>query len=67
MCIRDSTAALSTDNLAKEYFGDEGMLGYVKGVQEKKYVRVLHASNIKIWLDQIWEMIIKNILLERQL
>ena len=23
------TAALSTDNLAKEYFGDEGMLGYV--------------------------------------
>jgi isocitrate lyase len=27
------TAALSTDNLAKEYFGDEAMLGYVKGVQ----------------------------------
>jgi isocitrate lyase len=27
------TAALSTDNLAREYFGDEGMLGYVKGVQ----------------------------------
>ncbi|MGE3692941.1 MAG: isocitrate lyase [Novosphingobium sp.] len=27
------TAALSTDNLAKEYFGDQGMLGYVKGVQ----------------------------------
>ncbi|MEM9333127.1 MAG: isocitrate lyase [Pseudomonadota bacterium] len=27
------TAALSTDNLAKEYFGDEGMLGYVKNVQ----------------------------------
>ena len=24
------TAALSTDNLAKEYFGDQGMLGYVK-------------------------------------
>ena len=27
------TAALSTDNLAKEYFGAEGMLGYVKNVQ----------------------------------
>ena len=27
------TAALSTDNLAKEYFGDAGMLGYVKAVQ----------------------------------
>ena len=30
------TAALSTDNLAKEYFGDEGMLGYVKEVQRKE-------------------------------
>ena len=27
------TAALSTDNLAKEYFGAAGMLGYVLGVQ----------------------------------
>ncbi|MDX1266507.1 MAG: isocitrate lyase, partial [Oceanisphaera sp.] len=27
------TAALSTDNLAKGYFGDEGMLAYVAGVQ----------------------------------
>jgi isocitrate lyase len=27
------TAALSTDNLAREYFGEQGMLGYVKGVQ----------------------------------
>ena len=27
------TAALSTDNLAREYFGDAGMLGYVKSVQ----------------------------------
>jgi isocitrate lyase len=27
------TAALSTDNLAKEYFGTQGMLGYVKNVQ----------------------------------
>ena len=27
------TAALSTDNLAKEYFGDQGMLGYVANVQ----------------------------------
>jgi len=30
------TAALSTDNLAKEYFGNAGMLGYVKGVQRKE-------------------------------
>jgi isocitrate lyase len=30
------TAALSTDNLAKEYFGDAGMLGYVEGVQRKE-------------------------------
>jgi isocitrate lyase len=30
------TAALSTDNLAKEYFGTEGMLGYVSGVQRKE-------------------------------
>ncbi len=27
------TAALSTDNLAREYFGEAGMLGYVAGVQ----------------------------------
>ncbi len=30
------TAALSTDNLAKEYFGEQGMLGYVKNVQRKE-------------------------------
>jgi len=30
------TAALSTDNLAREYFGDAGMLGYVKGVQRQE-------------------------------
>jgi isocitrate lyase len=30
------TTALSTDNLAKEYFGDKGMLGYVQGVQRKE-------------------------------
>jgi len=30
------TAALSTDNLAKGYFGAEGMLAYVKGVQRKE-------------------------------
>ncbi len=30
------TTALSTDNLAKEYFGDKGMLGYVEGVQRKE-------------------------------
>ena len=30
------TAALSTDNLAKEYFGDQGMLGYVSNVQRQE-------------------------------
>ena len=30
------TAALSTDNLAKDYFGELGMLGYVAGVQRKE-------------------------------
>ena len=30
------TAALSTDNLAKGYFGEEGMLAYVQGVQRKE-------------------------------
>ena len=30
------TAALSTDNLAKDYFGFQGMLGYVLGVQRQE-------------------------------
>jgi isocitrate lyase len=30
------TAALSTDNLARDYFGEQGMLGYVAGVQRKE-------------------------------
>ena len=30
------TAALSTDDLAKGYFGDDGMLAYVKGVQRRE-------------------------------
>ncbi|MFN3585257.1 isocitrate lyase [Phenylobacterium sp.] len=30
------TVALSTDNLAKEYFGEQGMLGYVLGVQREE-------------------------------
>jgi len=30
------TAALSTDNLARDYFGDQGMLGYVAQVQRKE-------------------------------
>jgi isocitrate lyase len=33
------TAALSTDNLAKDYFGDQGMLAYVAGVQRKEIRR----------------------------
>ena len=30
------TAALSTDNLAKDYFGDQGMLGYVAKIQREE-------------------------------
>jgi isocitrate lyase len=30
------TAALSTDNLSKEYFGPQGMLGYVRNVQRQE-------------------------------
>lgn len=30
------TAALSTDNLAKDYFGEKGMLGYVASVQRQE-------------------------------
>lgn len=30
------TAALSTDNLAKGYFGEDGMLAYVRGVQREE-------------------------------
>ena len=30
------TAALSTDNLARRYFGEEGVLGYVKQVQREE-------------------------------
>jgi isocitrate lyase len=30
------TAALSTDNLAKAYFGEQGMLGYIKSVQREE-------------------------------
>ena len=30
------TAALSTDNLARGYFGEEGMLAYVRGVQRQE-------------------------------
>lgn len=30
------TAALSTDNLAKDYFGADGMLAYVRGVQRQE-------------------------------
>jgi isocitrate lyase len=30
------TAALSTDNLARDYFGDQGMLGYVAKVQRQE-------------------------------
>jgi isocitrate lyase len=35
------TAALSTDNLAKDYFGRDGMLAYVKGVQRQEIRQTL--------------------------
>ena len=42
------TAALSTDNLAREYFGDLGMLGYVASVQRaeirQSIARVKHQN-----------------------
>jgi len=51
------TAALSTDNLAKEYFGEEGMLGYVAHVQRREIrqgiacVRHQHMSGSNIGDD----------------
>jgi len=33
------TAALSTDSLAREYFGEQGMLGYVRNVQREEIRR----------------------------
>ena len=35
------TAALSTDELSEGYFGDEGMLAYVAGVQRREIRRDL--------------------------
>ena len=57
------TAALSTDNLAKEYFGEQGMLGYVAGVQRKEIRQGIACVKIRTWLVQIWAMTIKNTLL----
>lgn len=37
------TAALSTDDLSEGYFGDEGMLAYVQGVQRREIRRELAA------------------------
>ncbi len=39
------TAALSTDNLAKGYFGEEGMLAYVRGVQRQEIRQGLACVN----------------------
>ena len=39
--VIDIPGVLSTDDLAKGYFGDEGMLAYVKGVQRRE-IRVEH-------------------------
>ena len=72
------TAALSTDMLAKRYFGNDGMLAYVQGVQRieirtkvdcvKHQVILALIINMdginhldfRIWLEPIWEMIIKS-------
>ena len=54
------TAALSTDNLAKEYFGEAGMLGYVAGCSVKRFVRVSPVLSTRTWLAQIWAMTTKS-------
>ena len=43
------TAALSTDNLAKEYFGSEGMLGYVANVQRNKRRYSVCKASKYVW------------------
>ncbi len=50
------TAALSTDNLAKEYFGEMGMLGYVAGVQRKE----IRQGIACVKHQMIWVMTIRN-------
>ena len=41
--LPNHTAALSTDDLAKGYFAEEGMLAYVKGVQRRE-IRRMNAT-----------------------
>ena len=43
------TAALSTDNLAKGYFADEGMLAYVKACSARNCARASPASSTRTW------------------
>jgi len=57
------TTALSVDNLAKEYFGEQGMLGYVKKVQREEIRQGIAVLNIKTCLVLTWVMITKNTLL----
>jgi len=59
------TAALSTDNLAKEYFGDAAMLGYVEGVQRKEIRQGIACVKHQICQALIWAMITKNTLLAK--
>ena len=47
------------DNLAKEYFGEAGMLGYVAG-GVKRFVKVLPVLSTRTWLAQIWAMTTKS-------
>ena len=43
------TAALSTDDLAKGYFGDQGMLAYVKGVQRREIREGIACVSTRTW------------------
>jgi isocitrate lyase len=49
------------DNLAKEYFGEAGMLRLRRRVfSVKRFVRVSPVLSTRIWLVQTWEMITRS-------
>jgi isocitrate lyase len=55
------TAALSTDNLAREYFGDAGMLGYVKpACSARRSARASPASSTRTWPARTWVTTTRN-------
>ena len=53
--------ALGTDVLSEGYFGDLGMLAYVRDVQRKKFAAAWLRSSTKTWPVQILAMITKSI------